>query len=251
VSNRTWYIVGFTALSVAAAFLLPAMPQPPAYHDFADARPAFGIGNFLDVVSNLLFLVVGIAGLVVVLRPATRFEHAAERWPYGIFFLGLALTAAGSAYYHLAPDNERLFWDRLPITITLMSLVAAQIVDRISVRAGLALLAPLLLAGAGSAVYWIATERAGAGNLMPYVVVQGYAMAILLVIAVLHPSRYTRGGDLYWVFAAYAIAKLLEVFDREVLALGGLVSGHTLKHVAAAVASVLVCRMLLRRTLLV
>jgi hypothetical protein len=76
-------------------------------------------------------------------------------------------------------------------------------------------------------------------------------MAILLVIAVLHPSRYTRGGDLYWVFAAYAIAKLLEVFDREVLALGGLVSGHTLKHVAAAVASVLVCRMLLRRTLLV
>jgi predicted membrane channel-forming protein YqfA (hemolysin III family) len=251
VSNRTWYIVGFTALSVAAAFLLPAMPQPPAYHDFADTRPAFGIGNFLDVVSNLVFLVVGIAGLAVVLRPATRFEHPAERWPYGIFFLGLALTAAGSAYYHLVPDNERLFWDRLPITITLMSLVAAQIVDRISVRAGLALLVPLLLAGAGSAVYWIATERAGAGNLMPYVVVQGYAMAILLVIAVLHPSRYTRGGDLYWVFAAYAIAKLLEVFDREVLALGGLVSGHTLKHVAAAVASVLVCRMLLRRTLLV
>jgi hypothetical protein len=251
VSNRTWYIVGFTALSVAAALLLPATPQPPAYHDFADTRAGFGTENFLDVVSNLGFVIVGIAGLVAVLRPATRFEYPAERWPYGAFFLGLALTAAGSAYYHLAPDNGRLFWDRLPITIALMSLIAAQIVDRVNVRAGLLLLLPMLLVGAASAIYWIATERAGAGNLVPYVVLQGYAVTILVMIAWLYPSRYTRGGDIYWVFAAYAASKLLELLDREVFALGGLVSGHTLKHVAAAVAGLLVCRMLLLRTPLV
>ncbi len=251
MANRTWYLVGFTLLSIAAAFLLPAMPQPAAYHDFADHRAGFGIENLLDVVSNVGFLLAGIAGLIVVLLPRTRFEFGAERWPYGIFFLGLLLTAAGSAYYHLAPDNERLFWDRLPITISLMALIAAQIVDRVSARAGLALLMPMLLAGAASAIYWIATERAGAGNLVPYVIVQGYAVVILLVIALLLPSRYTRGSDVYWVFAAYVIAKLMELFDRELFALGNLVSGHTLKHLAAAVAGFVVCRMLFRRTLII
>ena len=250
MANRIWYLIGFTLLSIAAAFLLPAIPQPPAYHDFADRRAGFGIENVLDVVSNGAFLLAGIAGLVVVLRPRTRFEFAAERWPYGLFFLGVLLTAAGSAYYHLAPDNERLFWDRLPITIALMALITAQVVDRVSVRAGLALLGPMLLAGAGSAIYWIATERAGAGNVVPYVVVQGYAVVILLVFALLLPSRYTRGGDVYWVFAAYVIAKLMELFDREVLALGNVLSGHTLKHLAAAVAGFVLCHMLLRRTLI-
>ena len=250
MAKRTGYIIGFTLLSIAAAFLLPAMPQPAGYHDFADRRARFGIENVLDVVSNAGFLLAGIAGLVVVLRPRTRFEFAAERWPYGLFFLGVLLTAAGSAYYHLAPDNERLFWDRLPITIALMALIAAQVVDRVSVRAGLALLGPMLLAGAASALYWIATERAGAGNLVPYVIVQGYAVLILLAFTLLLPSRYTRGSDVYWVFAAYAIAKLMELFDRELFAVGNLVSGHTLKHLAAAVAGLVVCRMLLRRTLI-
>ena len=249
MAKRTWYVIAFTLLSIAAAFLLPAMPQPAAYHDFADRRAGFGIENVLDVVSNGAFLLAGIAGLVVVLRPRTRFEFVAERWPYGLFFLGVLLTAAGSAYYHLAPDNERLFWDRLPITIALMALISAQVVDRVSVRAGIALLVPALLAGAASAIYWIATERAGAGNVVPYAVVQGYAVVILLVFALALRSRYTRGSDVYWVFAAYVIAKLMEHFDREVLALGNLVSGHTLKHLAAAVAALVLGRMLWRRTL--
>jgi len=105
------------------------------------------------------------------------------------------------------------------------------------------------LAGAASAIYWIATERAGAGNVVPYAVVQGYAVVILLVFALALPSRYTRGSDVYWVFAAYVIAKLMEHFDREVLALGHLVSGHTLKHLAAAAAALVLGRMLWRRTL--
>lgn len=250
MAKRTLTIIGFTLLIIAAAFLLPAIPQPAAYHDFADRRAGFGIENVLDVVSNIGFLLAGIAGLAVVLRPGTRFEFASERWPYGIFFLAVLLTAVGSAYYHLAPDNERLFWDRLPIAIGLMSLIAAQVVDRVSVRAGLVLLVPAVLAGVVSTIYWIVTERAGAGNVVPYAVVQGYAVVILLVFALALPSRYTRGGDVYWVFAAYVIAKLMEHFDREVFALGTVVSGHTLKHVAAAAACFVVCRMLYRRALI-
>ena len=44
--------------------LIPAMPQPVAYRDFADHRDVFGIHNFLDVASNGAFLVVGVFGLV-------------------------------------------------------------------------------------------------------------------------------------------------------------------------------------------
>ncbi len=247
-NRKKIYLLGFTVVSVGAAVLLPAMPQPVAYHDFADHRAMFGVANFLDVASNLGFLLAALAGFAIVLRPSTRFEFGSERWPYAVFFLGMLLTALGSGYYHLAPDNERLFWDRLPMTIAFMALIAAQVGDRISVRMGLALLLPMLLVGAASVLYWRMTERAGAGNVMPYGVLQGYSVVIVFLLATL-PSRYTRGNDVYWVFAAYVISKLLETFDRELLSLGHLVSGHTLKHLAAAVAGIVVGRMLLLRTL--
>jgi hypothetical protein len=249
VSRSTAFVVAFTLLTLAAAFLLPAMPQPADYHDFADKRHALGIDNFVDVVSNAAFLLAGLAGLFVVFSGRARFEFPGERWPYAVFFLGILLTAAGSAWYHLAPDNETLFWDRLPMTIAFMGLVSSQVVDRISVRAGLILLGPMLLVGMASVVYWIVTERMGAGNVLPYALLQGYAVIVLLLMAVLHPSRYTRGSDLYFIFGWYVLAKLLELLDAEVLVHSNLVSGHSLKHVAAAVAGVVACRMLLRRTL--
>jgi hypothetical protein len=246
---RLGLLLAFTLLAIGAAVLLPAVSQPLEYHDFADKREAFGIGNFLDVSSNLAFAIAGLAGLLVTLRPRTCFADASERWPYGVFFIGVLLTAAGSAYYHLAPDNETLFWDRLPMTISFMSLLSAQIVDRINARLGVALLAPLLLVGMASVIYWIVTERAGRGNVVPYAVLQGYSVVILVVLAASHPSRYTRGAAIYWVFAAYVLAKLFEHFDRQLLAVGGFISGHSVKHIAAAIGAVIVCHMLWRRTL--
>lgn len=246
-SRRTLLLLAVTALSVAAALLLPALPQPAEYHAFADRRALYGIANALDVVSNLGFLLVGLAGLVIVARPGTRFEYRGERWPYALFFVGVLLTAVGSAYYHLAPDHERLFWDRLPMTIAFMSLIAAQIVDRLSIRAGLAVLPPLLLVGAASVLHWRASERLGDGNVLPYAILQGYSVLFLLLIALSHPSRYTHGRDIYWVFAGYVLAKVMELLDRQAFAIGHVVSGHTLKHLVAAAAGLIVCRMLLRR----
>jgi hypothetical protein len=103
--------------------------------------------------------------------------------------------------------------------------------------------------GLASIVYWIVTERRGTGNVLPYALLQGYAVIVLLMMAALHRSRYTRGTDLYFVFGWYVLAKVLELFDGQVLAHSHLVSGHTLKHVAAAVAAFVACRMLTRRTL--
>jgi hypothetical protein len=173
MATRVRAVAVFTALCFLAAFIVPAMPQPVAYHDFADHRAIFGIPNFLDVASNLAFLLVALIGFAVVFLPGTVFEHASERLAYAVFFLGMLLTAGGSAYYHLAPDNERLFWDRLPMTIAFMSLLAAQVSERINVRAGVALLVPMLAIGAASVLYWRATERAGAGNVIPYGILQG------------------------------------------------------------------------------
>jgi hypothetical protein len=243
---RIWFVVAVTAVAVAAAALIPAMPQALDYHDFADRRAAFGIPNFLDVASNLAFLVVGLGGLVATLGRRARFQFDAERWPYVFFCAGVLLTAAGSAYYHLAPDNDTLFWDRLPMTIAFMALICSQIVDRINLRAGLVLLIPAVLLGIASVVYWRTTELDGAGNVVPYGVLQGYAIVVMLFIAAV-PSRYTRGNLLYWVFAWYVLSKLLETFDAQLFDLGHIVSGHTLKHLAAAVAGGVVWRMLTHR----
>jgi hypothetical protein len=247
--NRNIYIAAFTVLCLVAAAFWPAMQQPLSYHDFVDRRAFFGIANFLDVASNVCFVIAGVLGLIVALNPRSAFASEVERIPYLIFFTGMLLTSIGSSYYHLAPDNERLFWDRLPMTIAFMSLIAAQICERVSVKVGIALLAPMLGVGAASVFYWRATERAGAGNVIPYGILQGYSVVILLLLALLLPSRYTRERDIYWVFAWYVIAKILEALDRHIFALGNLVSGHTLKHLAAGAAGLVVCRMLLRRAL--
>lgn len=245
--TRTAFLIGFTLVCVVAAVFVPPMAQPLDYHQFVDRRPFLGVPNFLDVASNIGFLVAGAYGLYAVVRRGTSFAAGVERLPYAIFFFGVLLTTFGSGYYHLAPDNERLFWDRLPMTIAFMSLIAAQIVDRIDRRTGLYLLLPMLLVGAASVVYWLMSERAGTGNVMPYGILQGYSVVALLAIAVLHRSRYTHAHMIYGVFAAYVAAKLLEYWDVRIFALGSIVSGHSLKHLAAGSAGVLVARMLVQR----
>ena len=98
-------------------------------------------------------------------------------------------------------------------------------------------------------VYWIVTERQGRGNVMPYVVLQAYAVIVLLKLAAMHPSRYTHGNAIYAVFAGYLLAKVFEHYDRQIFELTGTVSGHTLKHVVAGLAGLPVAYMLWRRRL--
>ena len=156
LSKRTGVVVlvSLTLVVIIAAILAPRIAQPLAYHNFADRRAWLDIPNFGDVVSNAGFAIVGLWGLVILLGEPSRvqFVDSRERWPYVIVFAGMILTAIGSSYYHLAPDNDRLVWDRLPMTIVFMALVAAMIIERISVPIGLALLPLLLLIGIASVV---------------------------------------------------------------------------------------------------
>jgi hypothetical protein len=232
-------------------FLLPRIPQPEAYHLFADRRSLLGIPDFGDVASNLPFAVIGIWGLMFLLRPDSnqvtgRFLEQGERWPYLFVFVGLLLTAFGSSYYHLSPNNSRLVWDRLPMTIAFMSMVAAIIAERISLRVGLWLLPILILVGMGSVLQWYTSEIRGAGDLRLYAAVQVYS-ALVLLLALLLPQRYTRGSDLPIVVGFYGLAKALEALDKPIFAAGHIVSGHTLKHLAAAAAGYCILRMLQKR----
>ena len=142
-------LAGLTLAAIVAMALVPRIPQDPSYHNFADQRALLGVPNFLNVVSNLPFLAVGIAGLLFLARPVFGecFLAQSERPAYLTFFLGIALTSFGSAYYHLAPSNERLVWDRLPMSIAFMSLLAAIIGERIDAKAGVISLLPLLMLG--------------------------------------------------------------------------------------------------------
>lgn len=241
-------LIAITILVVAAALLVPRTAQPQAYHHFADQRGWLGVPRFADVLSNLPFAVIGIWGLLFLSRNSAvaQFVDARERYPYALVFLGLLLTAFGSSYYHLAPDNARLVWDRLPMTVVFMSLVAAMIAERISIPAGLWLLPALIMVGAGSVLQWYWSEQRGTGDLRFYAAVQVYAMAVLLV-ALLLPPRYTRSSDLAVVAGFYVLAKLLESSDQYIFSLGQLVSGHTLKHLAAAGAGYWILRMLQNR----
>ena len=240
---RVWIIVGIGLAAIVTVLFLPPIPQDPAYHDFADRRPFLGIPNALNVLSNAPFVLVGALGLAFVRRRAALEERTALL----ILFAGVGLTGFGSAYYHLAPGNVTLFWDRLPMTIVFMSLMAVIIAERISLTAGRRLLPILLLAGAGSVAYWLVGELSGAGDLRPYALVQFFPLVAIPLILLLFPPRYTRGADLLGALAWYALAKLFEALDAQIFAVGGIVSGHTLKHLASAVAMYWILRMVRTR----
>lgn len=249
IGLRVLFVI--TIMIAVVDFLLPPIPQPQSYHMFADQRSFLGIPNFGDVVSNLPFAIVGLWGLVFLLRLsseqlAQHFIDRRERWFYLIIFTGVLLTAFGSSYYHWEPNNARLVWDRLPMTIVFMSLVAALIAERINLRVGFWLLPILLLIGMGSVLQWHMSELRGAGDLRFYATVQTYSI-LFLFMALLFPPRYTFGSDLAIVAGFYVLAKILETLDKPIFRLGQIVSGHTLKHLAAAMAAYWILRMIQRR----
>jgi hypothetical protein len=248
MNRRVWILLAAIAIPVAAVFFFPAIPQSEAYHNFADKRVFFGVPNALNALSNIFFLFVGAAGLRFSLRVAKNssgaFINSRGRWPYVVFFAGVALTAFGSTYYHLRPNDSTLVWDRIPMAIGFMALVAAVISERLNVNLGAALLAPLVALGVASVLYWHLTQAAGRGDLRPYAVTQfGSLLAILLMLA-LFPPRYTRGADFLVSLAIYGVAKIFEAADRPIFALGRIVSGHTLKHLVAALSAYWILRML-------
>ena len=210
--------------------------QDAAYHRFADARAWLGVPNAWNVWSNLPFVIVGVAGLLWLVRHAPP-----HRTIWVVFFTGITLTGFGSAFYHWHPNNDTLVWDRLPMTISFMAFFAALVAERVNERAGNWLFVPLLTLGLGSVVYWHYTD-----DLRLYALVQFGPMLLTPVILVTRPAKYLRTRDVVIVLGWYVAAKVLERADCVIYAWSGVMSGHALKHLAAAAAAVWVLRALRR-----
>lgn len=232
---RHWILLGIALLAVIGAALAPRIGQDPAYHLFADQRTLAAIPHFWNVVSNLPFFFVGWYGLRV--WRTARWEHHHDRWPWLVVALSGFLIGAGSGYYHWNPNNLTLFWDRLPMTLGFMGVFSAVIAERVNARLGWALLGPFLLWGIASVEIWRRTEAAGAGDLRMYALVQFYPMLAIPLALWLYSPRYTESHRIWQMIVWYMAAKILEAADRPIyLALGDQMSGHALKHLAAAMA---------------
>ncbi|MGI9308117.1 MAG: ceramidase domain-containing protein, partial [Gammaproteobacteria bacterium] len=201
------------------------------YHSFADQRALFGVPNFWNVISNLPFLVIGAAGLFAVFNTERPTQITTTAWT--VFFIGTVLTGLGSGWYHLQPDNDRLLWDRLPMTLMFMSLFSIILAEKVSLSLGRLLLWPLLAAGVASVVYWAFTEGLGQGDLRPYALVQ--FLPGLLIPVCLFLSRNKDRVSLYiWaLLAVYVAAKIAEYFDAQTYAAIQM-GGHALKHLLAS-----------------
>ena len=230
-------------IGVGVLLFMPVMPQKLDYHGFHDARTLLGIPNALNVVSNLAFAVVGWLGLRLVAGGATSATILPSLRPaYATLFTGLLLTAFGSAYYHWSPSNATLIWDRLPIAIAFMALFATVMGERVNAGLGARALIPLVVIGVASVLYWAAFD-----DLRPYGIVQFYPVLAIPVLIACFPSTHGGGRLLLGAIACYVVAKVLEEADGAIYGVSGWISGHTLKHLAAALGAWLIYRMVAMR----
>src|SRR5713101_2108557 len=242
LSQNRWryFLLAIVAIgSLALMLSSPPIVQDPQYHELGDQRAFFGIPNFWNVVSNIPFLLVGIAGLKFCLEHVLRSGKSA----WIVLFAGVVFVSVGSSYYHWDPKDATLVWDRLSITITFMGLFVAVLAEHLSARLARVLLVPMLLLGLASVLYWRAF-----GDLRLYLWVQLIALLAIPLIIVLFRAGYTRRWLLLAALGWHALAKVSELYDREIFALtGNLFSGHSFKHILAAMACFTILWMLRTR----
>ena len=234
---RLKIIVAIVVVAIIGVFSIDPIAQDPGYHHFSDQRGLINVPNFFDVISNLAFVIVGVMGMRFIGSGRGTGGLPELKVVYLTFFVGVFLTGFGSAYYHFHPDNQTLLWDRLPMTIAFMALFSAIVGETISPRIALKLFIPLLAAGMASVVYWHVSELNGSGDLRPYVLVQFLPIVLIPLMLVLFNSRLNGNKYIWGIIGAYAVSKLMEHFDARIYNTLGVVSGHSLKHLVAALAT--------------
>lgn len=225
--------------TLAIILLMPVIAQNPGYHQFSDRRELLGVPNFFDVVSNIPFLLVGVAGVI----HCRKSDLMVYRPAWITFFTGVAIVSIGSGYYHWNPTSETLVWDRLPMTIAFMGLFVALLSEYVDVRLGKVLLLPALLLGLASVLYWYKFD-----DLRLYIWVQLIPLLTVPVVMALFRPRYSHQWMLLLALGSYFLAKVTETYDREIFNFTQqLIGGHSIKHLLAAAGCFSVLLMLKKR----
>ena len=231
-------LAGFCSLVIMMC--LDPIPQDPAYHQFADTRTVWGVPNFFNVTTNIFFLAVGLWGFVFCITH----QMVGALWSWRIVFGAVTLVALGSGYYHWAPGNWTLVWDRLPMVIGFMGVFAAVLSENIDLKLETALLLPLCLIGVFSVACWHFMD-----DLRFYVWVQFFPLLGIIFVLLLFNGRYTHRFYLIIALGFYALAKAAEVCDKSIFAITQRqFSGHSLKHLLSALAVFILFLMLKRRS---
>jgi hypothetical protein len=240
---RNWIIGGLFLAVMGILLTIDPIPQDPNYHNFADKRSFWGIANFWDVVSNIPMGFIGIYGLTLSLRNWRHRPDLVAKLIPTVLCIGMFSVCFGSAFYHLAPTNTTLVWDRLPMTFIFMSLFSLLIYDFIGKRAGEIAFWLLIPLGVFSVFYWQYTENIGQGDLRLYAFVQFAPMFIVPFILFLFPKKNNYLKYITYLLFWYVGAKFAEHFDPEIYATLGFWSGHTIKHLLSAVSLVYVLKL--------
>jgi hypothetical protein len=236
-------------LSLCAAMLVHGpIAQLAHYHEFADQSVLAGVPHAADVLSNISFALVASWGILRLWPMRGDAFSDAGRHGYRLFLAGLLLTSVGSSLYHLAPDDARLVWDRLPIALAcagLLSAVRAECMSKPDSRGDALLLGLFAVLSVG---WWYFTAQNGEGDLRPYLLLQSLPLILIplwqFIYRVPQRDRIAFGCAL----VLYVAAKLAELNDHVLLAALGFISGHTIKHLlAAGAAAVLVARLVERQ----
>lgn len=232
-SHKHFGLALLSVTIIAATLLLPPIGQSNDYHQFVDQRALFNIPNFGNVISNLPFIAVALIGLHFVRHiPRQSVTLAPLRPIYWLFFIGVALTGIGSSYYHWAPSNPTLVWDRAPMTISFMAFFCILLGEQVSARLARGLIFPLLALGLASVFWWRYTELQGAGDLRPYILVQFLPLLLIPLLLLCYRSPFNCNRTIWMVILLYGLSKLAEHFDQLIYSSG--VSGHSIKHILAA-----------------
>lgn len=230
-NKKVFYSISM--LSVLFIIALAPMTQSQDYHHFAEQRTVAGIPHFGDVLSNIAFAMAGIMLLLKAPSWSPTEVYPQQNTLFKALCYGSIILGFGSAYYHWAPDDYTLAWDRAAMVLGFAVIFYDSCVrygvfsDKDVVYRSLIVAAVFV----GTVLFWMLT-----GRLEPYVFVQFFTMFALVVLAAMNyksiPSKHLIG-----MFVWYFVAKVCEHYDDVIFEISAhIVSGHTLKHVAYAVA---------------
>ncbi len=230
------FVAGYAAILTVLHFAMGPVSQTSAYHQFVDVRVWCGVPRVGDVLSNAVMLCSGLFAATLLERARRDSRAGKTDWIFFVFMIGAFGTAIGSGFYHWAPSDARLVWDRLPMTIVLQASLALVIANRFGMALGENFLRVLLPLGVLSVVWWVAR-----GDLLPYLVIRmGAGLCVMVLLLRGFSWRVDR-----WFVLALALDPVLTWFEHHDSDVfwwtQQTVSGHTVKHVLAGVALTCVC----------